>query len=200
MNDMNEVIGIFSTINEDKEIRRGILFKYGRNIKEAKEYGVGCSVCKYRVDNKCCCKQRAVLLSGKRNVSWNCDLAVDLDYEMCFDDRRICEFYETKAWDSSIRTIGGDFGFCYPRYSEEEKKLTFKRFESVSDAFEYSLSKMKEKQSEEDERIRAKIDKVLSTKKEYEEQGEFLSFIKREIPEVYRELRKEYERRKQNDW
>lgn len=194
---MNEVIGVFYTINGDKEIHRGVIFEYDKGIQEAKDYGVGCSTCKYRVDNRCCCKQRSNFLKGKTNVYWNCDLYIDLDCNENFDDRNICEFYKTKAWHSSVRTIDGDFALCYPEYSEEEKKITYKRFKNVFEAFEYSVKKVKEQQDKEFERIRVISDRTLERKKEYEERGRFLEFIKKEIPEVYKELRREYERRKQ---
>lgn len=197
---MDEVIGIFSTINGDKEIRRGVIFEYDKGIQEAKDYGVGCLTCKYKVGNRCCCKQRSVFLSGKTRVYWNCDLYIDLDCDENFDDRNICEFYKTKAWHNSIRTIAGDFALCYLQYSEKEKKNTYKRFENVFEAFEYSMKKAKEHQDKELERILTISDGMFKRKDEYEEQGEFLSFIKREIPEVYRELRKEFERRKQYGW
>lgn len=193
---MNEIIG-FYVGGDGKEICKDILFNCEKEVQKAKEYGVGCHTCVYRCEDKCCSKARHSLLNSIRKKVYTTDLLKDIDYQLNFDSRNICEFYKTKAWHNSIRTISADFGLCYPQYSEEEKKITFKRFENVFDAFEYTAKKSKEEECKNLKRATAMYLKFAERIEEYEERGRFLEFIKKEIPDVYKLLAKEYERRKQ---
>lgn len=180
------VIGIFSRASGDIKIYKETLFEYGKPIEEAKEYGLSCNTCYYNLNGQCWCKQKEVLRKNNRKVLHNADFILDLDFCSDFDERTICEFYKSGAqWFKHLRPIQGDYAFSYPQYDNQKKKLKYIRCNSLCEALVYE--------------IQIERDKTEKMKQDYLEAREFLNYFKSEIPELYRNMRRNYKELNKNE-
>lgn len=163
-------------------------------VEQLYEYGFSCHNCRqsfdcdiYKESIACKCDLRRKHKSNIETIGDNMSRV---------DGRMVCEFYELK------RPTDFDSIKKFPEFQEKESKLNFDILDNLFSCEDLYVSVLKTSNEviSNLEFLNEEIKKNLyNEQKKLKETEEFIQFFKHEIPDVYKKLRDEFNRVKENE-